>query len=258
LPQHERDLVIATEAGDEAACRELVHAFLPAIGAIARRYELGAGVDRRELVQEGVVGLLRAASRYEPRLDTPFWAYASWWVRQSMQQLISEVTRPVVLSDRAQRGIARINAARRDHMQEHGTEPTGRELAAATGFAPEQVDSLLAIEMTPRALEELAASDDSGTATTGQTIPDPGAEAQYELVLDRMEVQSVRDLTTVLDDRERTVLASHYGLGGPPQTLSKIGSDLALSAERVRQIEAEALQKLRDEAAKPRERGHVG
>jgi RNA polymerase primary sigma factor len=247
--ERERDLVIAVEAGDEAACRELVHAFLPAIGAIARRYAVGAGVDRRELVQEGVVGLLRAVSRYEPRLETSFWAYASWWVRQAMQQFVTEVTGPVVLSDRAQRGLAKLKAARREHMREHGAEPTTAELASATGFTDQQLASLLAIEMAPRGLEEPLSADSGDTSMFGETIPDPGAEQEYERVLDAMEIRRMRDLTAVLDERERTVLGSHFGLGQPAQTLSEIGDRLAITAERVRQIEAEALNKLRDAAA---------
>jgi RNA polymerase sigma factor (sigma-70 family) len=243
--------VIAAEAGDETACRELVHAFLPAIGVIARRYDIGAGVDRRELVQEGVVGLLRAVSRYEPRLETPFWAYASWWVRQAMQQLVTEVTGPVVLSDRARRGLATVKAARQDHMRDHAAEPTTAELASATGFTGEQLASLLAIEMAPRALDEPLSADDGDTSMFGETIPDPVAEQEYEGVLDAIEIQRLRDLTAVLDERELVVLSSHFGLGQAQETLSEIGERLAITAERVRQIEARALEKLRDAALPP-------
>jgi RNA polymerase sigma factor (sigma-70 family) len=243
--------VIASEAGDVVATRQLVDAFLPAIGAIARRYDTGAGVERSELIDEGVVGLLRAASRYEPRLNTPFWAYASWWVRQAMQKLVAEVTRPVVLSDRALRGLALVRAARRDYVRDHGSEPTTGELAAATGFTAAQLDSLLAIELTPRGIEEDLNAADGTTATFGDTVADPRAEQEYERVLDGIQMQEVRDLTVVLDQRERTVLSSHYGLGQPSQTLSEIGARLGVTPERVRQIEGVALQKLRDAAAQP-------
>jgi RNA polymerase primary sigma factor len=251
LPEQERDLVIATEAGDTVACRQLVNAFLPSIGAIARPYDIGAGVERRELIQEGVVGLLRAARRYDPRLNTPFWAYASWWVRQAMQKLVAEVTRPVVLSDRALRGLAQIKDARLDHMRNHGSEPTSEELAVATGFTTAQLDSLLAIELTPRGLEEPRTGDDGTTVTSEQRIADPRAEQEYERVLDAIEMQEVRDLAAALDERERAVLSGHYGLGQIPQTLGEIGDGLGVTAERVRQIEAVALKKLRDAAAQP-------
>src|SRR5215207_7226757 len=101
----EQELVAALEGGDREAARELVSAFLPSIAALARRYPSGAGVQREELVQEGVAGLLFAARRYDSGLNTPFWAYASFWVRKGMQELVAELTRPVALSDRAVRDL---------------------------------------------------------------------------------------------------------------------------------------------------------
>jgi RNA polymerase primary sigma factor len=250
--EQERELVAATEGGDEEACRQLVDSFLPAIGGVARRFDVGGRVQRAELMQEGVAGLLFAARRYDQRMGTPFWAYASFWVRKAMQELFAEVTRPVALSDHAVRGLARVRAARRDHVQAHGAEPTRPELAAATGFTRAQLDSLLAIDRTPRSLEEPLGADEGTAATFGEMVADPGAEQEYEQVLDEMEIEAVRGLTDRLDERERTVLRSHYGLGRPPQTLNRIGAGLGLSAERVRQIEAEALKKLREAAADPR------
>jgi RNA polymerase sigma factor (sigma-70 family) len=243
----ERDLVVATERGDRAACRQLVEAFLPSIGAIGRRFDRG-GVDRRELMQEGVAGLLFAAKRYDPRLGTPFWGYASFWVRKAMQELVAEVTRPVALSDHAVRNLARLTAARRAHVLAWDAEPTVAELTAATDFTPAQVESLLAIERTPRGLEEPLSAEEGSGATFGDLIADPSAEQEYEHVLDEVEV---RDLAGRLDERERTVLWGHYGLGRPQQTLSEIGARLGVTAERVRQIEADALEKLREAAAEP-------
>jgi RNA polymerase primary sigma factor len=239
--------VVAAEGGDEAARRQLVDSFLPAIGRIARRFDTGGGVRRTELMQEGVAGLLFAAQRYDARLETPFWGYATFWVRKAMQELVAEVDRPVALSDHAVRGLARIRTARREHRQAHGAEPTDAELAAATGFTPAQLYSLLAVERAPRPLEE-PLGDEGSQATFGETIADRGAEQEYDRVLDEMEV---RDFASQLDERERRVLWGHYGLGRPPQTLAEIGSDLGLTAERVRQIEADALKKLRDAAAEP-------
>jgi RNA polymerase primary sigma factor len=246
--EQERELVVATERGDKAACRQLVDSFLPAIGGVARRFEGGGRVQRTELMQEGVAALLFAAKRYDPSMQTPFWAYASFWVRKAMQELIAEVTRPVALSDHAVRGLAQVKAARRDHLDAHGTEPTRAELVAATGFTRAQLDSLLAIDRTPRSFEESLDSDERTAATFGDTVPDPSAEKEYEHVLDVLEV---RDFAARLDERERTVLLGHYGLGRPAQTLNKIGAGLGLTAERVRQIEAEALEKLREAATEP-------
>jgi RNA polymerase primary sigma factor len=248
--ERERELVVATEGGDEGACRQLVDSFLPAIGAVARRFGAGGGVQRAELMQEGIAGLLYAAKRYDPRMETPFWGYASFWVRKAMQELVAEVTRPMALSDHAVRGLAKVKAARRDLLDASGAEPTEEELAAATGFTRSKLDSLLAIDRTPRSFEEPLGAD-GGTTAFGEMVADPGGEKGYEHVLDTMVVQEVRHLADRLDERERTVLRGHYGFGQPPQTLNEIGSDLGLTAERVRQIEKKALQKLRESASQP-------
>jgi RNA polymerase primary sigma factor len=250
-PEQERQLVVATEGGDRAACRRLVEAFLPSIAAVARGFGSGGGVQRTELVQEGVAGLLFAVRRYDPRTKTPFWAYASFWVRKAMQELVAELTRPTALSDHAARGLARVKGARRDHVQAHGAEPTGAQLAAATGFTQTQLDDLLAVERAPRSFEEPVAAVEGGTATFGDLVADPAAEREYEAVLDKLELKGIRELAGLLDERERTVLWGHYGLGRPAQTLTRIGACLGLTAERVRQIEAGALEKLRAAAAEP-------
>jgi RNA polymerase primary sigma factor len=247
----ERDLVVAAEAGDADACRELVEAFLPAISSIAGGFLTGMGVERPELVQEGVAGLLFAARRYDPGLKTPFWAYASFWVRKAMQELVADLARPVALSDRAVRGLALISAARREHVQTYGVEPRSEELSSATGFTMEQLESLQATERRPRGMDERVGTVGDGGVTVGETIVDPLAEQAYEHVLDDLEISYLNDLTEGLDQRERLVVRAHYGLGEPARTLTQIGTGLGLTAERARQIEAAALSKLRQALAQP-------
>ncbi len=242
--------MIATECGDAAACRRLVEAFLPAIASLARGFQ-GSRVERRELLQEGVAGLLFAARRYDSELDTPFWAYASFWVRKAMQELVAELARPVALSDRAARDLAHIRRARNEYLQRDGKEPTAEELSAATGLAPVHVESLLVTERMPRGLEDRLSADDPSSPTIGETIVDPFAEQAYDGVLDGLEIHGVLDLTNELEERERAVIRSHYGLGREPQTLSEIGAGLGLTAERARQIEAAALTKLRQILVRP-------
>jgi RNA polymerase sigma factor (sigma-70 family) len=246
----ERDLVIAAECGDFDACRKLVETFLPAIAGVALGFQSEV-VEHRELLQEGVAGLLFAARRYDAALNTPFWAYASFWVRKAMQEFVAELARPVSLSDRAVRDLARIRSARRDYEQTHRAEPTAEELSRATGLTRAQLESLQATERAPRALEEQLAADGESRATVGDTIVDPSAEQAYQQVLDELEIGYVRDLTEELDERERTVIRAHYGLGEQAQTLSEIAPRLGLTAERARQIEAAALSKLRARLAQP-------
>jgi RNA polymerase sigma factor (sigma-70 family) len=243
-------LVVAAECGDAVACRRLVEAFLPSIANLARGFQ-SSRVERRELLQEGVAGLLFAARRFDPQLGTPFWAYASFWVRKAMQELVAELARPVGLSDRASRDLSELRRARNESLQRDGKEPTTKELSAATGLRPTQVESLLATERMPRGIEERVSAHDASGQTIGETIADPHAEEAYEKVLDDLEIHGVLDLTKDLEERERAVIRSHYGLGQEARTLSEIGAGLGLTAERARQIEAGALTKLRHALAQP-------
>lgn len=195
--------------------------------------------------------MLFAARRYDPELETPFWAYASFWVRKAMQELVAELTRPVALSDRAVRDLSRVRAARNDYLQKHGTEPTDGQLSAATGLTPAQIESLSATDRTARSTDERLTEEEPASMTFGETIADPRAEQAYQEVLDQLEIDHVLDLTDALEERERMVILSHYGLGQEPRTLSQIGAALGLTAERTRQIESAALHKLRENLAQP-------
>lgn len=250
LPQaSEQRLVRAAVAGDPRARAELVEAFLPMIGAVARNYRASAQITRVELMQEGVVGLLRALERYDPALGTPFWAYAAWWVRQAMQQLVAELTRPVVLSDHALRQLASLKEAHRDIKRAAGAEPTIDQLAASTGLQPDQLANLLAVDRPPRAIEEPLHGDDGVIGTFGELLVDPLAEDEYERVVSHVTAGQLRDLLSGLSERERDVLRARFGLEGEAKNLRQIAETLGLSAERVRQLEGRALGKLRAAAA---------
>ena len=244
--RREQVLVVAAREGDAVASRRLVEIFMPAIAGLAYGFPTAAGVEFQELLQQGVVGLLFATRRFDPGLNKPFWAYASFWVRKAMQELVAHSTRPVALSDRAVRSLARVRAARREYLLTHGAEPTIEDLSAVTGLTPAQLESLQATERLPRALHEPLRDDAVAGGTVGDTIVDPGAEEAFEHVLDEFEARELRDVASGLDERERAVVGAHYGLGQPARTLDEIGDTLGLTAERARQIEAGALTKLRE------------
>ena len=119
------DLVVPAQRNEAGAREELVKAYMPLVGAVARDFRHARAVDRAELMQQGVVGLLRGLERYDASLGTPFWAYASWWVRQAMQRQVAERRGPVVLSDRALRQLARVRDARRSFIAA-GTDASRR------------------------------------------------------------------------------------------------------------------------------------
>jgi RNA polymerase primary sigma factor len=243
-------LVLAAQVGSGPARDRLVRMYMPLIGSIARTYAGTRNVERTELMQEGVVGVLRALHRYDPEIGTSFWAYASWWVRQAMQQLVSEMTRPIVLSDRALRQLARIRAAERRLAQEFGRNATLRELAAATGFSLEHVEALSSAARRPRALEERIGGDDDDGVALGDRVADPRAEDAYELVPLRIDCRQLASLMETLDERERGIVRDRFGLDGEIHTLCELADVHGVSAERVRQIEQESLEKCRDVAAR--------
>jgi RNA polymerase sigma factor (sigma-70 family) len=246
LPQPvERELVAAAQAGDRRARARLVEAFMPLIASVARIYRDSPRIERMELLQEGVVGLLRALERYDPTRGTPFWPYAAWWVRQAMQQLVSELTRPVVLSDRALRQLARVRDAHRATVRETGTEPTREELTRRTGLSEQQIDDLYSLERTPRSTDEPIVAAEGAVGTFGDLLVDPLAEDEYERVLEAIEAAELLAVLAGLSERERTILRARYGLDdGEEQSLRTIAARFGLSAERVRQLERRALGKL--------------
>lgn len=236
----------AAASGDRAARDQAVEAYMPLIGSVAHRYRGARAVDHAELMQEGVVGLLRALDRYDLNRDTPFWAYATFWVRQAMQQLVAELTWPVVLSDRALRHLAQIREEERRFSQDEGRSPSSAELGAAAGLGPEHLGLLLAAERAPRGLDEPVPAEGGTGSSLGEMLSDPAALDPIERIPSRDAAERLAEVLVVLTARERTIVADHYGLDGEPRTLRVIAAGMGVSAERVRQIEQGALDKLRE------------
>jgi RNA polymerase sigma factor (sigma-70 family) len=161
-----------------------------------------------------------------------------------MQQLVAELTRPLVLSDRALRQLARLKDAHRSAVRETGREPGRDELVARSGLTGDQVDGLLPAERPARSTDEPVQLHDGALGRFGDLLVDPLAEGEYERVLDAIEIEQLLALLSGLSERERDILRARYGLDGEEQSLRQIGARLGLSAERVRQLEDRALGKL--------------
>ena len=247
LPRElERRLVSAAKRGDAEARVRLVEAFLPLVASLARRYASGAHVERLELMQEGVAGLLQALERYDVERDTPFWAYARHWVRRSMQRLVAELGDAVSLSDTALRTLARMRRAEDELMGELHREPAPDEIIARSGVDPDAGRRLLDVTRPPRSLQEPITTEDGGLVGTLEGfVGDTAADDAYEQLLDRIEAEELMSLLSELSDRERQVLRWRFGLDGPELGPREIGERLGLGERRVREIERRARNKLR-------------
>jgi RNA polymerase sigma factor (sigma-70 family) len=236
--------VARAQRGGPREREDLVKAFLPLIASVARGYRRSTAIGREELIQEGVVGLLRALERFEPARGVPFWGYAAWWVRQSMQQVVSELSRPMVLSDRALRQLSRVKMAQRQFEQRRRRQPRPAELARMVGLPQSQVESLMRTERTARGLDDDGSTGSGDGTTIADLLADPPAEDAYDRVPERVLASDLPRLLANLTERERRVICSRYGLGRRGETLREIAPVLGVSAERVRQIEQESLAKL--------------
>jgi RNA polymerase primary sigma factor len=205
-------LLRAAQAHGSPGRTELVEAYMPLIGSVAHRYHGARAIDHDEL----------------------------------MQQLVAELTWPVVLSDRALRQLARVRNAERHFSQDQGRSPSPAELGTAAGLGPEHLGLLLAAERSPRGLDEPVGADRGTGSTLGELLSDPAAQDPIEQIPSRDAAQRLGEALVLLTDRERTIVTEHYGLDGKPRTLRVIAARLGVSAERVRQIEQGALDKLRE------------
>jgi RNA polymerase primary sigma factor len=244
----ERALVLASRHCRDDKRAELVEVFAPRIAAVAREYRHVPAVSREELMQAGVVGLLTALERYDPSRSNGFWPYATWWVRQAMQDLVSSLSNAVALSDRALRHLARVNHARRTHIEVRKREPSFRDLAGDTGLATEHVRQLVRAHGSPRGLDHPVGGDVEGGRTIGESLADPTGEDPYEAAALRAAAHALPAMLATLKPRERAIVRGRYGLDGDRRTLRELAAELGLSPEGVRQAEHKAMRKLRETA----------
>lgn len=235
------------QAGDEAAREELIRRLLPLVHATARRYRT-EGLEQADLLQEGIVGLLRALQRFDPERGVPFAAFATWWIRQSLQEARGDFMRPLRLPPKALRQLSQLKSEhQRIYEGERRSAKVG-ELAERTNIELGQAEALMVADARERSLDEPIASMDAELGTLGDLLEDPLSAAAYEDVVDAVAGEQLRALLSRLTEREREVVRARFGFDAPAEKLSEVGERLGVSAERVRQIEERALAKLRSAA----------
>ncbi len=244
----EREAII--RAGD-AAYRTLVESNLRLVVSVARRFT-GRGVDFADLIQEGNLGLYRAVAKYDWRRGTRFSTYATWWIRQAINRAIADQARTIRVPVHMVEAMNRVMRARRILVQETGREPTEAELAKRLSIPIERVQRVFGIVQEPISLETPVGED--GDGLLGDLVPDHRIISPSEAVaVAHLRVQIDRMLAT-LSPREQQVLRMRFGIGERiDHTLEEVGQMLAVTRERIRQIEAKAIRKLRH----PARRKHV-
>jgi RNA polymerase sigma factor (sigma-70 family) len=235
------------QAGDEAAREELIHRLLPLVHATARRYRT-EGLEQADLLQDGIVGLLRALQRFDPERGVPFAAFATWWIRQSLQEARSDFMRPLRLPPKALRQLSQLKSEHQRIYQGERRSAKVAELAERTNIELEQAEALMVADARERSLDEPVGSMDAELGTLGDLLEDPLSAAAYEDVVDAVAGEQLRALLSLLTEREREVVGARFGFDAPAEKLSQVGERLGVSAERVRQIEERALAKLRSAA----------
>jgi RNA polymerase primary sigma factor len=240
--EQEGELARRVRAGDEAAKQRLIEANLRLVVQVARRY-INRGLPLPDLIEEGNIGLLRAVEKFEPERGTRFATYAIWWIRQAVSRALANQARTIRLPVHVEMLLGRYKRERERLTQELNRVPTPAELARALGTSEEQIGELEELRLQPISLDAPVGTD---TRRVGDTIIDETADPAAALT--RL-FHARADLVAVLDDlapNERAVLRRRFGLDGDePETLEAIGRRLDYSRERVRQIEAAGLRKLR-------------
>ena len=251
-PEEEMELGRRIKAGDTEAVHELVERNLRFVLQVAGKYK-GSDVPLTDLINEGNLGLIHAARKFDPNRGARFITYAVWWIRQAIMHALAAGGGAVRLPIKQAELLAKLRHKIEELQQETGTEPTAEELALALDIKPEDVSDLLRVYRPQLSLD--APLNDNMDSTRLDLLESSRLPSSEDVYLHASLINEVRELLDHLEPREAMILRARFGFDDKPKSLAAIGRELGLSRERVRQIETRARSKLRalakDKAIRP-------